>query len=104
AARLNPGGRMLLTLPNGYGPFEVAELSRDLLELAGILPVARSIKRALLRQGPPAPRDTYAVSPHVNFFSLAEIRAAIAAAGLRELEFLPRTLFCGFGFDLVVRG
>jgi 2-polyprenyl-3-methyl-5-hydroxy-6-metoxy-1,4-benzoquinol methylase len=104
AARLDPGGRMLLTLPNGYGPFELAELSRDLLELAGILPVARSIKRALLRQGPPATRDTYAVSPHVNFFSLAEIRAAIAAAGLREVEFRPRTLLCGFGFDLVVRG
>lgn len=105
AARLNPGGRLLLTLPNGYGPFELAELTRDILELCGLLPVARRLKHALAgaREGD-AGRNTCAASPHVNFFSLEEIRCAIRAAGLQEVAFRPRTVLCGFGFDLIVRG
>ncbi len=104
AARLEGGGRILLTVPNGYGPFELASLMREALETAGLLEVLRSLKRASLGAAPPAQRDTHAASPHINFFSLPELRAAIAAAGLKVCGFRPRTLVCGFGFDLLIRG
>jgi SAM-dependent methyltransferase len=102
AARLEKDGRLLLTVPNGYGPFELASFAREALEAAGVLPFLRACKRRLRAAAPAL--DTHAFSPHINFFSLRELRAAIAAAGLKVVQFRARTLFCGFGFDRLVRG
>jgi 2-polyprenyl-3-methyl-5-hydroxy-6-metoxy-1,4-benzoquinol methylase len=102
--RLEPNGRILLTVPNGYGPFELAAFTREMLETAGMLAFLRRIKRRVLGESRRAAQDTHAVSPHINFFSLPELRAAIAGAGLKVVVFRPRTLLCGFGFDLLVRG
>jgi SAM-dependent methyltransferase len=104
ASRLREGGRILLTVPNGYGPFELASLAHDALKAAGLVPLARSVKRALFGAGPAHAPDTQAVSPHVNFFSLGELRRAIASAGMRISAFRPRTVLCGFGFDYLIRG
>jgi SAM-dependent methyltransferase len=106
AGRLTPGGRIMLTLPNGYGPYELASLVETLLVLSGLFALLRAVKRALLgaahvTQPPP---DTHAVSPHINFFSWRAIHDAIGAAALRVLGYRSRTLLCGFGLDLLVRG
>ena len=106
ASRLTPRGRMVLTLPNGYGPYELAALLETLLAMSGLLAALRVVKRALLGASKVAqpPPDTHAVSPHVNFFSWTAIHRTVEAAALRVLGYRARTLFCGFGFDFAVRG
>ncbi len=106
--RLAPGGRIVVTVPNGNGPSEIASLLETLLGLTGVLGAARAIKRGIWNRGGAgiqAPRpDTLAVSPHINFFSWSEIQRVIAAAGLNAVCYRARTLLCGFGFDLAIRG
>lgn len=104
-ARLTPGGRVLLTVPNGYGPSELAASLEAVFTLTGVLPLARWLKRALLRSPRPAPaaRDTLAVSPHINFFSWGALQRLVQTAGFRVAQYRPRTLFCGFGFEYAIR-
>lgn len=105
AARLSTGGRLLLTLPNGYGVAELSGFIQALLTVTGILPALRVAKRAFI---PPrassGPRDSHAVSPHINFFSHAAILRLLRETGFRVLDFQPRSLLCGFVWDLLVRG
>lgn len=104
-ASLAPHGRLLLTLPNGYGAAELAGFAQSLLTVAGVLPVLRAIKRSVVPGASAAtPRDSYAVSPHINFFSYSAILGLLREAGFRVLAFQPRSLLCGFGWDLLVRG
>ena len=105
-SRLAPAGCIVVTVPNGYGPSETASLLETLLALTGFLGIARAAKRRLRNRsgGLPPQKDTLAVSPHINFFSWREIQRVIAASGLRAIGYRARTLFCGFGFDLLIRG
>ncbi|MGQ0512042.1 MAG: class I SAM-dependent methyltransferase [Betaproteobacteria bacterium] len=104
-ASLASGGRLLLTLPNGYGAAELAGFAQSLLTVAGVLPLLQSIKRSVVPATPAeGPRDSYAVSPHINFFSHAAILGLLRESGFRVLEFQPRSLLCGFVWDLLVRG
>ncbi len=103
-SRLIAGGKIVLTLPNGYGPFEFASLIETILQLAGIYWALRTIKRFL--RGASAgtgAADTLAVSPHINFFSYRLIRRVITGCGFNILEYQPRTFLCGFGFDQIMK-
>ena len=98
--RLNTGGQVVLTLPNGYGPFEMVSLAETLLHLSGIYGVLRWCKRRVRGEKQVAAAvDSLAISPHINFFGFGEIRSAIAFAGFEIAVTRPRTLFAGFGFD-----
>lgn len=105
AARLSPGGRLLLTLPNGYGAAELSGFAQAVLTVAGVLPLLRAMKRMVI---PPAaahgPKDSHAVSPHINFFSHAAILRLLRESGFTVIGFQPRSLLCGFVWDLIVRG
>lgn len=104
-ARLAEAGSMIVTLPNGRGPFELAALVQALLQAAGLLGVLRWAKRAIVGGAPldaPGPVNTLAESPHINFFTYSQVRALFEAAGLRIAEYQPRTFLCGFGFDPLV--
>jgi SAM-dependent methyltransferase len=103
--RLAPGGAMIVTLPNGRGPFEIASLLESLLRVSGVLDLLRRAKRALVGGGaaPAAGRPTLASSPHINFFSWTQINALFARAGLAVRRFQPWLFCCGFGFDFVLR-
>ena len=103
-ARLAPGGKIVLTLPNGYGPFELATFLESLMRASGLYGLLRSLRRRL-HAGPAeaAPTDTLAWSPHVNFFSYRLIREVLAGRGYSVLEYRPRTFLCGFGFDQLLR-
>lgn len=101
-ARLDSHGRLILTLPNGYGPFEFATLIEALFRASGLFRILRAFKRAV---SPPITQQkqmTLAASPHINFFSFSSIRALIARSGFRILTYRPRTVLCGFGFDQMV--
>jgi SAM-dependent methyltransferase len=102
---LAPGGRMIVTTPNGYGAFEFASLVEALLRLSGAFAFLRNAKRALIGGGTAAQkRDTLAASPHVSFFSYGLILDVFAAAGFEVERYQARTLLCGFGFDSLVKG
>jgi SAM-dependent methyltransferase len=105
AARLRPEGRLLLTLPNGYGAAEWASFTEAVLRLTGVFGLLQRAKRLLVPAAAGATaRDSLAVSPHINFFSLGALRRLLADTGWRIVAFQPRGLLCGFGWDLVIRG
>ena len=105
-ALLAEGGRLIVTVPNGYGPFEAASLVEHLLTLSGVLPVLRAIKHAVL--GKPridaSEALTLAVSPHINFFSLGTMQTLLRESGFELWRFRCRTVFCGFIIDWLIRG
>lgn len=106
ARRLAPGGTLVLTVPNGYGPFEIMAFVESLLFFSGILPLLRSLKRRGAR--PPLSQGaapmTLAISPHINFFSYRTLRKLLAGGSWQVAEAQARTIFCGFVFDNLIRG
>lgn len=100
-------GRLLLTIPNGYGPFEFASMLQVFLERLGLLEGLVVLKRRLTGMSsspltaPLAPM-TLASSPHINFFSLWEISRLFALAGFNVLCVRNRTWLCGFIFDVLI--
>lgn len=104
--RLTPNGRLVLTVPNGYGPFETMSFIEHVFTLTGVLPLMRMVKHAIF--GKPRRDDsavlTLAVSPHLNFFSLSEMRELFRNAGFEVVDLRPRTLFCGFIIEWAIRG
>jgi SAM-dependent methyltransferase len=104
--RLNEGGRLVVTIPNGYGPFETMSLIEHLFTLGGVLPLLRRIKHLIV--GKPKIDSTQAltlaISPHINFFSLAAMRTLLRDAGFEVVRFRSRTVFCGFIIEWAIRG
>jgi SAM-dependent methyltransferase len=103
--RLMPGGRLILTTPNGYGPFEMSQLVETGLWSIGVLGGLRRAKRFLAgKRAGPAAEDTLALSPHINFFSRGDVVRLLENAGFVVETYRPRTFLCGFGFDHLLRG
>jgi SAM-dependent methyltransferase len=112
-SQLTEDGFLLLTVPNGYGPFEAASAAEGLLLAMGgetlmsaIHRFLRWLKRRIIGRGAPAARvvhDTLATSPHINFFRLRDLRTIAASAGFRVVTCQPRTLLCGFAIGRLVR-
>lgn len=104
-ARVSGRGVIILTLPNGYGSYELAAKVESLLRWSGIYGAARWLLRSL-RCLPAAQgqADTLAVSPHINFFTFRRIQGVISESGLSVEAYRPRSVFCGFGFDMLIRG
>lgn len=103
--RLGPGGAMVITLPNGYGPFEMTALVESLLFIAG-LDLGGIYKRLFEGNEVAANEGKYslAISPHINFFSYRSICSLMNASGLKIRNYRGRSLFCGIGFDQLIRG
>lgn len=107
--KLEAGGRMILTLPNGYGPFEVTSFFEAMLFRIGIDAAAiyRSFTKSESSAENSVPSDgkcSLAISPHINFFSYGEICRLIGGNGLEITNYQPRTFLCGVGFDQILRG
>lgn len=106
---LADGGKVLLTVPNGYGPAELAAFAEALLHLTGVFQVARALFRLISGKRPLFPKkveasaETLASSPHINFFSYGALNALISASGFRVSAFQSRTLLCGLLFDQLIR-
>jgi SAM-dependent methyltransferase len=101
-ARLAPGGQLLVTVPNGYGEFELesalwwpARLGR-VLEKTRFTTVIDLIKRRLIGDYRDTVRlSTVADSPHVQRFTLHGITARLEAAGFDVKERRGSVLICG---------
>lgn len=99
--RLSGHGALILTLPNGYGPYELTEVVRTVLHVTGLYGVLRKIKHTLSKSPPqsndnPTLKDSCANSPHINFFSYSGIKKLIREEGFEITEYKPRTFLCGF--------
>jgi SAM-dependent methyltransferase len=97
---LSDNGRLVLTMPNGYGPFEMTAFAESLLYVSGIHTLLHKVAGLILgkKASRPTQADTLAVSPHVNFFSFGRIKGLMRTAGFDILEYRPRTFVCGLGF------
>jgi len=99
-------GKMVVTLPNGYGPFEFLTLFYILLNLTGIYKILRSVKRKFRKDYISYTKTsdyTLAKSYHINFFSLRKFKRIIKNTGFEIIEFRPRTFLCGFGIDRIMQ-
>jgi 2-polyprenyl-3-methyl-5-hydroxy-6-metoxy-1,4-benzoquinol methylase len=104
--RLKAFGIMLITTPNGYGIFEIETLLFNSLDLIGVIPFLRTLKRKFNRSRgiatKPAHADTLAVSPHINFFSLAELYKILQDAGLSLQRIEGRNFAAGPFSDRII--
>lgn len=104
AAALRPDGILLVSIPNGYGPYEAEQflvrvkvLWLPLAVVRALVALAVRIKHAL-RGAPPAPPDgpAYNVdSPHVQHFRLAGFRALLREHGFHVVHHRNGTWFGG---------
>ncbi len=102
--RLTPMGYMVLTLPNGYGPYELASLVETIMRLTGVYWTLHAIKKMLTKKLVILEKfDTLAISPHINFFTYSSIRSILESSGFQITQFQSRTFLCGFGFDHLIR-
>jgi len=110
--RLGSGGRLLVTVPNGYGWFELEQLLwwkvglGQLLFRTGIchfveMTKSRRLGAAAIEAGPPS---TLSGSPHVQRFTLASIKRRLERAGLRVTEARGSVVFSGPFSNLLFAG
>ena len=65
------GATLLLTIPNGYGPFEISQQPLYLLRRLGFDSFINSIKNMVNKK---EPYSLNYETPHVNFFTLKKLR------------------------------
>ncbi len=99
---LHTTGKLLLTLPNGYGWFEFDTMLYDTLKALRVVVLLqrtkRIVKRFLFNHYSFEQKhllDTLAISPHINFFTLPRLRRLLAYVQLREVGIQGRSFACG---------
>lgn len=96
---LRPGGYLILTLPNGRGPFELDQWlwRHNFLFLPGVFHRLEKFATGLKeRRGHGRSAATCNEhDPHINFFTLGRIRPLLRDAGFEQMRFEPRTIVCG---------
>lgn len=96
---LKDRGLLVVTVPNGRGPYEMQMRVWAALERVGALPAARAIRNSLI--GPPKDPGHEAVdtlarnSPHVHFYTAKDIRRILSDAQFELVSFHHRTFLCG---------
>ena len=110
ANRLCPGGKFLVTVPNGYGWFELESLLwfkcniGSILQYLQVTRVISIIKRFLLGPDIEAPcPSTLSDSPHVQHFTYTSIKALLRRHGF-EVESTGSVLFAGPFSNLLFTG
>jgi 2-polyprenyl-3-methyl-5-hydroxy-6-metoxy-1,4-benzoquinol methylase len=110
-AKLKPGGRLLVTVPNGYGWFELESLLwfragiGYLLNLFRVGSVINVFKCVLLGRGyePPYP-STLSDSFHVHRFTYNSIRTLLETHGFQVTEMTGSVMFAGPFSNLLFTG
>jgi SAM-dependent methyltransferase len=99
-ARLNPGGMVIVTVPNGYGEFEIDWWIYRTFGLERIVNAARRMF-PFLRSGDPAGDvETIAATDnvdcgHVQFFKLSALRRIFANCSLALVKSQAASFVCG---------
>jgi SAM-dependent methyltransferase len=112
--KLRPGGRLLVTVPNGYGEFELENLLWYRTGLDGLYRrlrdgrLAGSLRRAKASVAedwtPRADPMTVADSPHLQRFTWRSIRRTLGDAGFTILEQRGAIAVCGPFTDILFSG
>lgn len=101
--RVKSGGHLILTIPNGYGPFEVDQYlwKRNFLYLPKIY-LSRVSARNVRQKAVTVKRDTLNESnPHVNWFTWRAINRLFAGNNLELIKYSPRAFLSGSYLDLL---
>jgi len=101
-SKLRPGGCLLVTVPNGFGWFELESFLWSRLRVGRILlmfhvPGIISRIKQFLRfpVGPRVLPNTLSASPHVQRFTHRSISAALQAAGFQIISIQGTVMFAG---------
>jgi len=103
---LLPDGKLLITIPNGYGYFEFDSLLFNMAMFIGLLPLMRKIKswvtgREYVRSS--STGDTLAISPHINFFTYRSFHYLLHQAMLVTIVYQGRVWVCGAMTKIIER-
>jgi SAM-dependent methyltransferase len=80
---MDPGTQVLITVPNGKGPFEIAMQPLYLMRRWGLNNFILKVKRVL---GKKEPYSQNYETPHVNFFTVTRLGKDLAKYGLKIAE------------------
>ena len=95
--------RIFITLPNGFGPYEFNTLIENIFYILKINLLIKSIKKIFISDSVThVHKDTLANSPHLNFFTFNEISKLFDNAGLKIMNYKPRTFLCGPHFSRIL--
>jgi SAM-dependent methyltransferase len=72
STRMKPGAQVLVTIPNGWGPFEWAMTPMYFLRRIGLNGFIAKVKRLVGKKEPYALNQE--IDPHVNFFTQSQIK------------------------------
>jgi 2-polyprenyl-3-methyl-5-hydroxy-6-metoxy-1,4-benzoquinol methylase len=103
--QIAPSGLLLITTPNGYGCSEWMSLAETVLTLTKIWPIVRNAKRWLCGQRieeATAAKDTHAISPHVNFFTLRRLYRIFDRLGLKVTAYQGRMFLHHFVCTMLI--
>ncbi len=85
--RMKPDAQILVTIPNGWGPFEWAMQPMYIMRRMGLNGFIGKVKKLLGKKEPYALNQE--IDPHVNFFTRRQIKNDCARFGLDLVEFEP---------------
>jgi len=101
---LTDGGRLIITMPNGYGPFEAVSLIQTLFQITPLYGALLKAKRAIFGSSSlPPDSHTLSSSPHINFFTYRRIQCLFQRSGFKVIQYRSRVFICGFLFDQLMR-
>ena len=95
-ARVAPRGVLIVTVPNGYGPFECDQRFVAKLHLTPVLESASAwVRAALGRESRPVSAGSEDTSPHIQRFTLRRLGRLFAAQRLTIVERAATTFASG---------
>lgn len=102
---LKDRGLLVVTVPNGRGPYEIQMRVWAVLNRIRVIPTARAIRNWLIgraRDLVHEPVDTLARDcPHVHFYTARDVRDILSDAQFRLVSFHHRSFLCGPFIDRV---
>ena len=108
---LTDSGSVFITLPNGFGPFELISTLMRICDYIKLTEVLRKFKRKIIpskstkitkHNKDEINLETLANSPHINFFSFKEFKKLIYYSGYKINIFKNRTFICGDPIDHLI--
>ena len=113
-SKLEPGGRLLVTVPNGYGWFEIENFMwnkmriGNILRWIGIVKIIKIIKQIFFGLDRNIPYymqpSTLSSSPHLQCFTYGSIRRLLKGHGFEVLNIAGSVLIAGEISDLLFTG
>jgi len=85
--RMKRDAQILVTIPNGWGPFEWAMQPMYIMRRMGLNGYIGKVKKLLGKKEPYALNQE--IDPHVNFFTRKQIKGDCQRYGLKLVEFEP---------------